>query len=112
MPYDDGRITACISSQAGCGMGCKFCATGQMGFSRQLSSTEIFEQVVQFNNVLAKQQQNDVNKLNNRVTNVVFMGNDYLLFIIYYLLFVKYVIMYNNRVNMQEWVNHLLIIIM
>jgi 23S rRNA (adenine2503-C2)-methyltransferase len=31
MPYEDGRRTACISSQAGCGMGCKFCATGQMG---------------------------------------------------------------------------------
>ena len=44
MPYDDGRQTACISSQAGCAMGCVFCATGQMGFSRQLTSTEIFEQ--------------------------------------------------------------------
>ena len=32
MPYNDGRRTACISSQAGCGMGCTFCATGQMGF--------------------------------------------------------------------------------
>ena len=44
MPYEDGRRTACISSQAGCAMGCVFCATGQMGFSRQLSSSEIFEQ--------------------------------------------------------------------
>ena len=33
MPYDDGRYTACISSQAGCAQGCVFCATGQMGFS-------------------------------------------------------------------------------
>jgi 23S rRNA (adenine2503-C2)-methyltransferase len=44
MPYKDGRNTACISSQAGCGMGCVFCATGQMGFARHLKSAEIFEQ--------------------------------------------------------------------
>ena len=43
MPYQDGRRTACISSQAGCAMGCSFCATGQMGFSRHLSAEEIFE---------------------------------------------------------------------
>src|SRR5687768_13975925 len=43
MPYDDQRRTACISSQAGCAMGCVFCATGQMGFARNLSATEIFE---------------------------------------------------------------------
>lgn len=48
MPYEDGRRTACISSQAGCAMGCVFCATGQMGFSRQLTSTEIFEQAQTF----------------------------------------------------------------
>lgn len=33
MPYEDGRRTACVSSQAGCAMGCVFCATGKMGFS-------------------------------------------------------------------------------
>jgi 23S rRNA (adenine2503-C2)-methyltransferase len=48
MPYSDGRYTACISSQAGCAQGCVFCATGQMGFSRQLTSEEIFEQVARF----------------------------------------------------------------
>lgn len=48
MPYEDGRRTACISSQAGCAMGCVFCATGQMGFSRQLTSEEIYEQVARF----------------------------------------------------------------
>ena len=48
MPYDDGRFTACISSQAGCAMGCVFCATGQMGFFRQLTATEIFEQAQRF----------------------------------------------------------------
>jgi 23S rRNA (adenine2503-C2)-methyltransferase len=48
MPYDDGRYTACISSQAGCAQGCVFCATGQMGFVRQLTADEIFEQVARF----------------------------------------------------------------
>ena len=41
---DVGRRTACISSQVGCAMGCTFCATGQMGFKRDLSADEIFEQ--------------------------------------------------------------------
>ena len=48
MPYNDGRRTACISSQAGCAMRCVFCATGQMGFSRQLTKDEIVEQVLHF----------------------------------------------------------------
>src|SRR5262245_40709073 len=41
MPYGDGRRTACISTQAGCAMGCVFCATGQMGFARHLTAGEI-----------------------------------------------------------------------
>lgn len=66
MPYEDGRRTACISSQAGCGMGCVFCATGQMGFSRQLSSTEIFEQAQRYSAQLRAK--------NERLSNVVMMG--------------------------------------
>jgi 23S rRNA (adenine2503-C2)-methyltransferase len=66
MPYADGRRTACISSQAGCAMRCSFCATGQMGFSRQLTSTEIFEQVQQFAFELKKKGE--------KLSNVVFMG--------------------------------------
>jgi radical SAM superfamily enzyme YgiQ (UPF0313 family) len=66
MPYEDGRYTACISSQAGCAMGCVFCATGQMGFARQLSSEEIFEQVSRFSSELATE--------NARLSNIVFMG--------------------------------------
>lgn len=66
MPYNDGRRTACISSQAGCGMGCVFCATGQMGFSRQLSSGEIFEQAQMFSA--------DLKKKNERLSNIVMMG--------------------------------------
>ena len=68
MPYEDGRRTACISSQAGCAMGCVFCATGQMGFFRQLSSAEIFEQVQRFSAELRKDGQ--------RLSNVVMMGKE------------------------------------
>ena len=45
MNYDD-RVTVCVSSQAGCAMGCTFCATGQAGFTRQLSVGEVVEQVL------------------------------------------------------------------
>src|SRR5215204_3981655 len=48
MLYYD-RATVCISSQVGCAMGCTFCATGQMGFTRNLSTGEIVEQVIWFN---------------------------------------------------------------
>jgi 23S rRNA (adenine2503-C2)-methyltransferase len=60
------RQTLCISTQAGCAMGCVFCATGQMGFKRNLSSGEIVEQVLYY----ARQLKAD----GERVTNVVIMG--------------------------------------
>ena len=66
MPYEDGRNTACISSQAGCAMACEFCATGQMGFARQLTPDEIFEQVARFHAELKGQGE--------RLSNIVFMG--------------------------------------
>ena len=66
MPYEDGRRTACISSQAGCAMGCVFCATGQMGFARQLTAEEIYEQVARF----ATELRGD----GERLSNVVMMG--------------------------------------
>jgi len=66
MPYEDGRRTACISSQAGCAMGCVFCATGQMGFARQLTSDEIYEQVARFATELKGEGE--------RLSNVVMMG--------------------------------------
>ncbi len=66
MPYADGRRSACISSQAGCAMGCVFCATGQMGFGRNLSAAEIFEQALLFARELAAHGE--------RLSNVVFMG--------------------------------------
>ena len=68
MPYKSGRLTACISSQAGCAMGCTFCATGQMGFSRQLTASEIFEQVQAFSAMLLARGGDE------RLSNVVFMG--------------------------------------
>jgi len=66
MPYRSGRRTACISTQAGCAMGCAFCATGQMGFERHLSRGEILEQVVRYANLLRERGE--------RLSNVVLMG--------------------------------------
>ncbi len=66
MEYEDERRTACISTQVGCGMGCSFCATGQMGFARNLSAAEIIAQVIHVARVLRAQGE--------RLTNVVFMG--------------------------------------
>jgi 23S rRNA (adenine2503-C2)-methyltransferase len=65
MRYDK-RQTLCISTQAGCAMGCPFCATGQMGFMRNLTAGEITAQVLYYARQLAQTGQ--------RVTNIVFMG--------------------------------------
>ena len=65
MHYPD-RTTACVSSQAGCAMACSFCATGQLGFERNLSSGEIVEQVVRARTAAAA--------TGRRLGNVVFMG--------------------------------------
>ncbi len=73
-----GRITLCISSQAGCGMNCPFCATGQAGLTRNLSVAEIVDQIVAANRVIAAGELGGSKaKLENapeRVTNIVFMG--------------------------------------
>ena len=70
MRYPD-RVTMCVSSQAGCGMNCPFCATGQAGLTRNLSTAEIVEQVVAGARELAR---GDVPGGTGRVSNVVFMG--------------------------------------
>ncbi len=70
MRYPD-RVTVCVSSQAGCGMACPFCATGQAGLTRNLSAAEIVEQVVAAGRVLAA---GAVPGGAARVSNVVFMG--------------------------------------
>ncbi len=64
------RITLCISSQVGCGMGCPFCATGKLGLTRNLSCAEILEQV----RISAAQAQQGVFGEPGRLSNVVFMG--------------------------------------
>jgi 23S rRNA (adenine2503-C2)-methyltransferase len=70
MRYPD-RVTMCVSSQAGCGMACPFCATGQAGLTRNLSTAEIVSQVVAGAASLARGQ---VPGGPGRVSNVVFMG--------------------------------------
>ena len=72
-----GRITLCVSSQAGCGMNCPFCATGQAGLTRNLSAAEILDQIVQANRAIkagklggGRRDGTDA----ERVTNIVFMG--------------------------------------
>jgi 23S rRNA (adenine2503-C2)-methyltransferase len=59
---EGGRKTICVSTQAGCAMGCVFCVTGQFGFARNLEAGEVLEQVLRFNAPARP------------VTNVVFMG--------------------------------------
>jgi 23S rRNA (adenine2503-C2)-methyltransferase len=63
MRYADGRRTVCVSSQAGCGLGCTFCATGQMGLDRNLEPFEIVQQVLWAGETFGE-----------RPTNVVLMG--------------------------------------
>jgi 23S rRNA (adenine2503-C2)-methyltransferase len=65
------RVTICISSQAGCGMNCPFCATGQAGLTRNLSTAEIFGQVLAGAQSLAR---NEIAGGPGRVSNIVFMG--------------------------------------
>ena len=62
IPSGDRR-TACLSTQAGCAMGCVFCATGQQGFERNLSAGEILQQILHLQQATGE-----------KVTNVVFMG--------------------------------------
>ena len=59
----DKRLTACLSSQVGCPMDCKFCATGKEGLKRSLKASEILAQILFIEN-----------EMNRRVTNIVFMG--------------------------------------
>ncbi len=60
------RSTICVSTQVGCAMGCVFCATGQMGFDRNMKAEEIVGQVIHFAKILSDKGQH--------ITNIVFMG--------------------------------------
>ncbi len=66
IPTDD-RITLCLSSQVGCALGCRFCATGQLGFTRQLSTAEIVEQYRNADRIA-------VRTFGRPIANVVYMG--------------------------------------
>jgi 23S rRNA (adenine2503-C2)-methyltransferase len=60
---EKNRVTLCVSSQAGCAVGCRFCATGMMGFMRNLDAGEIVDQLLQAGGLFDR-----------RITNIVFMG--------------------------------------
>lgn len=61
------RVTACISTQVGCSLNCSFCATGKLGFKRNLSAGEIFEQIFQLNKMSEQ-------IFNRKLSNIVVMG--------------------------------------
>lgn len=74
-----GRVTACISTQAGCAMGCVFCATGQMGFARHLTTGEIVAQALHVDRVLSADGPAGGHSLagkraGHRLRNIVLMG--------------------------------------
>jgi len=79
-----GRATACVSTQVGCAMGCVFCASGQMGFARNLTAGEIVAQVVHVDRLLqgtvaaapplAAADDPSAHRRHERLRNVVFMG--------------------------------------
>ncbi|HEY4301001.1 MAG TPA: 23S rRNA (adenine(2503)-C(2))-methyltransferase RlmN [Candidatus Didemnitutus sp.] len=78
-----GRVTACISSQAGCAMGCVFCATGRMGFGRHLTAGEIVAQALQVDRelraagtggALARPESPSAHIRHERLRNIVLMG--------------------------------------
>ncbi|MFA5386408.1 MAG: 23S rRNA (adenine(2503)-C(2))-methyltransferase RlmN [Candidatus Paceibacterota bacterium] len=66
MEHEKDRNTVCVSSAVGCPMGCKFCATGKMGFKRNLTKGEILTQLLVFARYLKSQ--------GKKISNVVFMG--------------------------------------
>ncbi|MEK7067166.1 MAG: 23S rRNA (adenine(2503)-C(2))-methyltransferase RlmN [Patescibacteria group bacterium] len=66
MKHDRNRMTVCVSSQVGCAMQCAFCATGKMGFARNLEAGDIIDQVLYFARLLNKEKE--------KVTNIVYMG--------------------------------------
>ena len=78
--YRKNRKTVCVSTQAGCALGCTFCATGQQGFRRNLRVSEIVDQVIEMDIIARGEDQEEI-ELGKRtkgelqgVTNVVFMG--------------------------------------
>ncbi len=94
--YD--RNTVCISSQVGCPMGCKFCATGKLGIIRNLTSDEIVAQVLYFKRKLKHEE-------NKTITNVVYMWMGEPL--INYNEFIESVRTINNPKKVEIWIRHI-----
>jgi len=70
LPYEDeNRYSICVSSQIGCSIGCKFCATGIAGLTRDLSTAEIIEQIIKIQIDISNKSFG-----NPKITNIVFMG--------------------------------------
>jgi 23S rRNA (adenine2503-C2)-methyltransferase len=70
IPNDERGYTQCVSSQVGCALTCRFCATASLGFQRNLATWEIVDQVYQAQDLLAR----DGGEYTPRITNIVFMG--------------------------------------
>ena len=73
---DDGRATACISTQVGCAMGCVFCASGLNGVARNLTSAEILEQLIRLRNLTITEDEKTASRseMAARLTHIVVMG--------------------------------------
>jgi 23S rRNA (adenine2503-C2)-methyltransferase len=74
MPMERGYLTLCLSSQAGCAMGCRFCLTGARGLARNLSASEIVGQVAAVQDYLQAAPRSDPALEGLRLANLVFMG--------------------------------------
>jgi 23S rRNA (adenine2503-C2)-methyltransferase len=70
------KLTQCVSSQIGCALDCRFCATAQLGFGRQLSAGEIVDQVYRAQDLMSALPEDDPTRRagSDRITNLVFMG--------------------------------------
>jgi adenine C2-methylase RlmN of 23S rRNA A2503 and tRNA A37/regulator of sirC expression with transglutaminase-like and TPR domain len=71
LPDERGRSTACLSTQVGCGMGCRFCRTGALGYTRDLLADEIVDQFLLLRSFL---RSGGLSSLSRELSNVVFMG--------------------------------------
>jgi 23S rRNA (adenine2503-C2)-methyltransferase len=74
IPNDDRGLTQCISSQIGCALDCRFCATASLGFRRNLDTWEIVDQVTRARALLEQEARESEAEWTPRITNVVYMG--------------------------------------
>ncbi|EDM73847.1 hypothetical protein PPSIR1_09370 [Plesiocystis pacifica SIR-1] len=74
IPNDERGLTQCISSQVGCALDCRFCATASLGFRRNLDTWEIVDQVARARTLLAEEAEREGARWTPRITNIVYMG--------------------------------------